>query len=524
MRNPKMVALWKDMEDILVALNSSIFMFKWEKDEYYTCLVKYLRKTYAYVITNWKIILKKGENYTVRDDVLKQVKEDMTELWFKSKDERPQLTESIVGEINLFFDSRKDKELAPIRELDSLKNTKIAILCWLSWSWKTHYFMDNYKTPFVKFFNDKIKGSSSLIWNSWRANDSIEDFDFKKLYEDKDLTDKIDLIREKDFIRFYLYINLDYLLLESTTPWIPWENYWDKNSLSDNFIYPFKNDPNKLWVLEKILDKTFGVLKKGTDIIIDGKFTRKEEYLKIMKILNKYKDLNNIEFVYFENNKQVCLENNRVRSLKGPNWDDYKYETINDSEKVIKETTYDYLTEELKILIQKENKNKKQITFKEQKIIPAPKHPFYSLGEIRGSLPWIWKTLNLRTQVWELKKYLYSETWRGEWTYHGLDGEETWTFDADKKSEFWNLTRLIESIAKKANIKIDKNKIKDLKELNSEEIEKNLHDPYSRCETYVWRIDLDKVKEFLENEWVDFSKLDLNPKFLDEFRLSDWIF
>jgi hypothetical protein len=35
---------------------------------------------------------------------------------------------------------------------------------------------------------------------------------------------------------------------------------------------------------------------------------------------------------------------------------------------------------------------------------------------------------------------------------------------------------------------------------------------------------LDKVKEFLENEWVDFSKLDLNPKFLDEFRLSDWIF
>jgi hypothetical protein len=37
--------------------------------------------------------------------------------------------------------------------------------------------------------------------------------------------------------------------------------------------------------------------------------------------------------------------------------------------------------------MEKKIKTKNKLLLKNKKIIPAPKHPFYSLGEIRGSLP-----------------------------------------------------------------------------------------------------------------------------------------
>jgi len=514
------------MEGILIALNSSSFMFFWDNKKQYICVVKYLLKTYAYIITDWNTIIKKGKEYTSRDELVKFLKKDMLSLWFKGDEEEKETISlnKLENEINLFFETQKKEDLSPIKKLDALENTKVVILCWLPWSGKTHYYMDNYKTPFVKFFNSYINPNSyKLNLKNWKANDYIKEYDFQKLYSIEDLKDEIDVLREKSFIPFYLYINLDFLVLESTISEIPWERYSNKDYLTDNDIYQYKFEKNKLMVLEKILDKVFKNLKKGADIIIDWKFTSKEEYIKIVKILNKYEILKTIEFVFFENNKELCLENNRIRTIKGENDEDWKYETIVDAKSTIENSNYDFLTETLKLEISKENKEKKQILFKEQKIIPAPKHPFYSLWEIKGSYPSIWWNLKGWIQIWEFKKYLYSEHWRGAWTHFWLDWEETGTSEGDEKNSFNNLNRLIEFIAKKANIKIDKSKIEDLKDLYAEEQEKDMCDPYSNCPTYVYSIDLDIVKTFLEKEWVDFSKLNLNPKVFEKFRLSDWL-
>lgn len=533
----EIVVLYKEVDSKLLAKKSATFLFEgcilnsYKKNnkesmlldlnqkKTYTCMCKYLNKTYAYVITDSKSIIFSWDNYTDRNKILESIKENMKVLWFKPLyDEDEKMAEELDKEIDLFFSKREKKELKPVVKFKNKDKVSIKVLCWLPWSGKTTYYGNNFKKPFINFL-----ANLSDSFNSYNSKLN-SDFNFAEGYSNSYKKTDLDILMKTEDLRNFFYINLDYASIEYTTPslFTSLRDYWKSSKKINSYLRDCLESNDKIKYVELILKEITPNIKEATDIIIDGLFIKKVEYKKLAKIFSKEKEITSVNFLMFDNNKELCLNNNNLRlKLQSGYEDDYK-EKRADASSLINSLEYELPEEKDKQYIQEILPDKK-VEFISLPVEKAIYNPFRGqFSEDPSSYKWrITPYLKQGIPAIDYENnYITSESWKTAGSHWGYDWTNYGDSEEEKKSDFSNLRKMMIEINKKTGNQIDARSIESFVDdtiENEEPIELDYFDPYTSCKSLAFRVSYQKVLDFfndydinLEDSLIDWWDFDIS--------------
>lgn len=531
-----LVILYKEVDSKLLAKTSSSFLFEWNKlisykknkkdsvkldlneKQFYNCICKYLNRTYAFVLTDSKNIIFSWDNYKDRIKVLEDIKNWMKLLGFKPiDDETDEDKELLEKEIDLFFSKREEKEFKPVVKFNNKDKLSVKILCWLPWSWKTTYYSNNFKKPFSNFIRNL-----SDSFNSYNVDKN--DLNFSELYKRGYKEKELDFLIKENNLRNFIYINLDYASIEYTNPslYSIFESRYSKENTEINkCLKSCLESKDKIKYLKIILDLLAPKLKEATDIIVDWLFIKKLEYNKIVKILSELKEVTSVDFLMFENNKELCLNNNRIRLKLQESYGYEDEEKRADCENLINSLEYELLTDKDKGDLR--NILSKPLIFHE---LPIEKATWSIFKEDFAEIPdWIkWRIVSSFKQwipfIDYENKLIKSDSWQSAGSHWGYDGTKYDDSEEQKSSNFNNLRKLLKDINSKTGNHI---KDSDIHYFVDSIIEKNepkqldVFDPYTSCKSMVWVVSYKEIIDFfesydinLEDSWIDWSDFSIS--------------
>jgi len=493
MSDIKIYKLFKEIDDVIKTSSNSTFSFKGTDWIVYSCFIKYLfTKDYVYIITEWKhIIIENKKGFKDKTLLIKEIHNNMNKLWFK--EEEKSYVSKEFDEIE-YFDNLETELFAEVNNNYSTKENDLYILCWRPASWKTSYYINNYKRPFFKFL---INLRKDLFWfqSSWISNKySYRNILRSLQYEDFKLK-KAEFERKQKDLSFYFYLNLDRIFWETNYSFFSEKEVKELGSIIQNR----KKEKNKFILIEEFIKYINNHIEKEKfEILIDWFFVTESDYTKIADLFTKNKFDMNLTYIYWEDNLANSVHNDKGR-----------YDTW----------TVDVRYKEIDNKIKKDLLNiNKNIQFQKQMIEKKNFNPlYYTKTYVNDNVNYYWliEELDFWITYPEFFKYIYSSTWKWSW-YRNSDDEENDYEREEEESDFWALKKLLKLVDEF----LTDEQIKEIIDTVKEKVEVEDWDPYDRRQAYQYKADLDYVKSILESKWYNLDNFVLSVDDYDDIFMT----